>query len=65
MDIKDLNIDYSKVKDTLTNLTSQLNTALDKAGTQLSESGFFDKLFSFLSDFFTKLANWINSLSNN
>lgn len=65
VDVKDLNIDYSKVKDTLKNLTNQLSTALDKAGTQLSESGFFDKLFAGLSDLFNGVISWLSSLLTN
>lgn len=62
VDIKDLNIDYSKVKDTLSNLKTQLTSALDKAGTQLSDSGFFDKAFSAIGDFFNGIFNWFKSL---
>ena len=62
MDIKDLNIDYSKVKDTLTNLKDQLSTALDDAGINLSDSGFFEKLFNGIGDFFKYLLDFFTSL---
>lgn len=62
MDIKDLNIDYSKVKDTLNNLKDQLSTALDDAGINLSDSGFFEKLFNGIGDFFKYLLDFFTSL---
>lgn len=64
VDIKDLNIDYSKVKATLSNLTDQLSTALDKAGTQLSDSGFFKKALDGIGDFLSGVGDWFKALSS-
>ena len=64
VDIKDLDIDYSKVKDTLNNLTDQLSTALDKAGTQLSDSGFFQKALDGIGDFLSGIGDWFKSLAS-
>ena len=63
VDIKDLDIDYSKVKDTLTNLKDQLSSALDKAGTELSDSGFLEKAVSAIGDFFNGIFDWFKSQS--
>lgn len=63
VDIKDLDIDYSKVKDTLTNLKNQLSSALDKAGTELSDSGFLEKAVSAIGDFFNGIFDWFKSQS--
>jgi len=62
LDVKDLDIDYSKVKDTLNNLKDQLSTALDNAGTKLSDSGFFEKLFNGIGDFFNSFVDWFSSV---
>lgn len=64
-DINDLNIDYSKVKDTLNNLSDQLSNALSEAGSKLSDSGFFQKIFDSISDFFSGIADWFKSLFSN
>lgn len=62
VDINDLDIDYSKVKDTLNNLSDQLSNALKEAGSNLSESGFFQKVFNSIGDFFSGIVDWFKSL---
>lgn len=63
VDINDLDIDYSKVKDTLNNLSDQLSNALEEAGTKLSNSGFFQKLFDSIRDFFINISDWFKQSS--
>lgn len=62
VDINNLDIDYSKVKDTLNNLSDQLSNALEDAGSKLSDSGFFDKMFDAIGDFFSGIVDWFKSL---
>lgn len=63
-EINNLDIDYSKVKNTLNNLGDQLSNALKNAGKELSESGFFQKLLDGISDFFKSIGEWFKSLGN-
>ncbi|WP_300386596.1 DUF1002 domain-containing protein [Clostridium sp.] len=51
ININDLNIDYSVVKDTLKNVSSQISDALKESGSALKESGFFQKLVDSILDF--------------
>lgn len=65
VDINNLDIDYGKVKDTLTNISNQLSNALEEAGTKLSESGFFQKIIDSIGDFFRGISDWFKSLFSN
>ena len=57
ININDLNIDYSVVKDTLKNVGSQISAALKESGSALKESGFFQKLIDSIIDFFTGIVS--------
>ncbi|WP_346848821.1 MULTISPECIES: DUF1002 domain-containing protein [unclassified Clostridium] len=55
--INDLDLDYSKLKDTLDKSASKFKDEMEALGKELKDSGFFDKLFSWISDFFSSLFN--------
>lgn len=55
--INDLDLDYSKLKDTLDKSASKFKDEMDALGKELKDSGFFDKLFSWISEFFSSLFN--------
>lgn len=55
--INDLDLDYSKLKDTLDKSASKFKDEMEALGKELKNSGFFDKLFSWISDFFSSLFN--------
>lgn len=57
ININDLNIDYSVVKDTLKNVANQISDALKESGSALKESGFFQKLIDSIIDFFTGIVS--------
>jgi len=55
--INDLDLDYSKLKDTLDKSASKFKDEMEALGKELKNSGFFDKLFIWISDFFSSLFN--------
>lgn len=55
--INDLDLDYSKLKDTLDKSASKFKDEMEALGKELKDSGFFDKLFSWISEFFSSLFN--------
>ncbi len=55
--INDLDLDYSKLKDTLDKSASKFKNEMEALGKELKDSGFFDKLFSWISEFFSSLFN--------
>ncbi|MGN9162637.1 DUF1002 domain-containing protein [Clostridium sulfidigenes] len=55
--INDLDLDYSKLKDTLDKSASKFKDEMNALGKELKDSGFFDKLFSWISEFFSSLFN--------
>jgi len=55
--INDLDLDYYKLKDTLDKSASKFKDEMDALGKELKDSGFFDKLFSWISEFFSSLFN--------
>lgn len=55
--INDLDLDYSKLKDTLDKSASKFKDEMDALGKELKDSGFFDKLFNWISEFFSSLFN--------
>ncbi len=55
--INDLDLDYSKLKDTLDKSASKFKDEMEALGKELKDSSFFDKLFSWISDFFSSLFN--------
>ncbi|MEG1255810.1 DUF1002 domain-containing protein [Clostridium sp.] len=60
-DINDLDLDYSKLKDTLDKASSKFKDDMTALGKELKDSGFFDKLFNWIREFF----NSIFSSNNN
>ncbi len=56
-DINDLDLDYSKLKDTLDKSASKFKDEMEALGKELKDSGFFDKLFNWISEFFSSLFN--------
>ncbi|WP_346939101.1 DUF1002 domain-containing protein [uncultured Clostridium sp.] len=56
-DINDLDLDYSKLKDTLDKSASKFKDEMASLGKELKDSGFFDKLFNWISEFFSSLFN--------
>lgn len=56
-DINDLDLDYSKLKDTLDKSASKFKDEMEAIGKELKDSGFFDKLFNWISEFFSSLFN--------
>ena len=56
-DINDLDLDYSKLKDTLDKSASKFKDEMANLGKELKDSGFFDKLFKWISEFFSSLFN--------
>lgn len=62
ININDLNIDYSVVKDTLKNVSNQISDALKESGSALKESGFLQKL---IDSFVNFLSSIFNSLKEN
>ncbi|WP_346916161.1 DUF1002 domain-containing protein [Clostridium sp.] len=56
-DINDLDLDYSKLKDTLDKSASKFKDEMASIGKELKDSGFFDKLFNWISEFFSSLFN--------
>lgn len=60
--VNDLNIDYSEVKETLSNISDKISNALETAGKELSNSGFFQNMWNNISDFFSNIVDWFKSL---
>ncbi|MGL5380744.1 DUF1002 domain-containing protein [Clostridium sp.] len=60
--VNDLNIDYSEVKETLSNISDKISNALETAGKELSNSGFFQNIWNNISDFFSNIVDWFKSL---
>ncbi|GAA0771918.1 DUF1002 domain-containing protein [Clostridium subterminale] len=56
-DINNLDLDYSKLKDTLDKSASKFKDEMASLGKELKDSGFFDKLFNWISEFFSSLFN--------
>jgi uncharacterized protein YpuA (DUF1002 family) len=56
-DINNLDLDYSKLKDTLDKSASKFKDEMEAIGKELKDSGFFDKLFNWISEFFSSLFN--------
>ncbi|MCR1949801.1 MULTISPECIES: DUF1002 domain-containing protein [unclassified Clostridium] len=63
--INDLDIDYDNVKDTLKNIGNQISEALKNSGKDIQDSGFFQRLFDAIGNFFSKFLDWIKGLGNN
>lgn len=62
ININNLDIDYSVVKDTLKNVGNQISDALKESGSALQDSGFLQKLIDSIIDF---LSGIFNSLKEN
>lgn len=62
--INDLDIDYDKVKDTLTNISNQIAEVLKKSGKEIQDSGFLQNILSTLSNFFSSIFNFLKDLFN-
>ena len=56
-DINNLDLDYSKLKDTLDKSASKFKEEMSALGKELKDSGFFDKLFNWIKDFFNSIFN--------
>jgi uncharacterized protein YpuA (DUF1002 family) len=56
-DINSLDLDYSKLKDTLDKSASKFKDEMSALGKELKDSGFFDKLFNWIKDFFNSIFN--------
>lgn len=56
--IKDLDINYSDVKDLLKNSSSKFKDELLSLGKKLNEAGFFEKIFDFFKDLFSSIYNY-------
>jgi len=54
-DINDLDLDYSKLKDTLDKASSKFKDDMTALGKEIKGSGFFDKLFNWIKDFFNSI----------
>lgn len=62
ININNLDIDYSVVKDTLKNVANQISDALKESGSALQESGFLQKIIDSVINF---LSSIFNSLKEN
>lgn len=62
ININNLDIDYSVVKDTLKNVGNQISDALKESGSSLQESGFLQKIIDSVINF---LSSIFNSLKEN
>ncbi|MEG0307779.1 MAG: DUF1002 domain-containing protein [Clostridium sp.] len=56
-DINDLDLDYSKLKDTLDKASSKFKEDMAALGKELKDSGFFDKLFNWIKEFVSSIFN--------
>ncbi len=56
-DINKLDLNYSDLKDTLDKASSKFEDNMKALGKELNDSGFFDKLFNWIGNFFSSLFN--------
>lgn len=63
--INDLDINYDSVKDSLNKFGSEIKNILKDQGEKIKESGFFQKLWEDIKDFFSSLFDKIEKSFNN
>lgn len=58
-EVKDLNIDYQDIEETMKNIGDKISNSLKEAGIKLQESGFFERIFNRFTELFHNFVNWI------
>lgn len=61
-EVKDLNIDYQDIEETMKNIGDKISNSLKEAGIKLQESGFFERIFNRFTELFHNFVNWIKAI---
>lgn len=61
-EVKDLNIDYQDIEETMKNIGDKISNSLKEAGIKLQESGFFERIFNRFTELFHNFVNWIKGI---
>ena len=61
-EVNNLDIEYNDIKDTMQNIGNSISESLKEAGIKLQESGIFEKIGNWISDFFKNLVDWVKGL---
>lgn len=61
-EVKDLNIDYQDIEETMKNIGDKISNSLKEAGIKLQESGFFERIFNRFTELFHNFINWIKGI---
>ena len=61
-EVKDLNIDYQDIEETMKNIGDKISNSLKEAGIKLQESGFFERIFNRFAELFHNFVNWIKGI---
>lgn len=63
-DVKDLDIEYKDIKQTMKNISNSISQNLKDAGVKFKESGFFERITNWFTDLFENFKTWLTNLFN-